>query len=427
MNTPTIKTELPNASPVTNRRVAFVGKLGGVNRKEARRVVRRLGGTMVERMDPTVDLIVIGADAPAFTQPDELQEDWIRDAIDQQRITVHTETQFWQMVGVVEPEMDVSQFYTPAMLADLLAVPISAIRRWHRRGLITPTRQVKKLPYFDFQEVASARRIAAMVASSANPTSIEKQLSKLAQQFPNLQRPLSQLSLSVDGKDVLLRREVGLAEPNGQRRFDFGQNDPRLGGANAGVGDSDGHASGTTAPDAPATISIAEAKQDWNQSPDANTPPITSKYEFLRMALELEDAGETRSAIEVYRAMSLAHGPTADVSFRIAELLYQVNDLQGARERYFMAVEFDETFVEARANLGCVLVELEQFDLAISSFEGALDHHSDYPDVHFHLARLLDELGRREQAETHWQKFLALTPSGPWAEEARQRIGDQSN
>ena len=410
MNTPAIKTDLPNASPVTDRRVAFVGKLGGVNRKEARRVVRRLGGTMVQRMDPTVDLIVIGADAPAFTQPDELQDAWVRDAIDQQRISVYTETQFWQMVGVVEPEMDVSQFYTPAMLADLLAVPISMIRRWHRRGLITPTRQVKKLPYFDFQEVASARRIAAMIASSANSTSIENQLSQLVLQYPNVQRPLSQLSLSVDGKDVLLRREAGLAEPNGQQRIDFGQATPQ---------------SDTDEAEAPATISIAEAKQGWEQSPEPSESTGTSKYEFLRMALELEDAGETRSAIEVYRAMSLAHGPTADVSFRIAELLYQVNDLNGARERYFMAVEFDETFVEARANLGCVLVELEQFDLAISAFEGALDHHSDYPDVHFHLARLFDELDRREDAETHWQKFLALTPSGPWAEEARQRINDR--
>ena len=106
----------------------------------------------------------------------------------------------------------------------------------------------------------------------------------------------------------------------------------------------------------------------------------------------------------------------------MAELLYQVNDLAAARERYSMAVEFDEAFVEARANLGCVLVELGQTELALVTFEGALEHHPDYPDVHFHLARLLDEIGSDQKAWQHWARFLELTPSGPWADEARLRI-----
>ena len=76
-----------------------------------------------------------------------------------------------------------------------------------------------------------------------------------------------------------------------------------------------------------------------------------------------------------------------------------------------------------RASLGCVLVELGQTQLALAAFHGALEHHADYPDVHFHLARLLDELDQPEQAEPHWQTFLDLAPKSPWAEEARQRLG----
>jgi tetratricopeptide (TPR) repeat protein len=120
--------------------------------------------------------------------------------------------------------------------------------------------------------------------------------------------------------------------------------------------------------------------------------------------------------------MSLSLGPTADVCFRMAELLYQINDLPAARERYSMAVEFEAGFVEARANLGCVLVELGQVDLAMAAFAGALEHHPEYPDVHFHLARLLDDQNQPAKAWKHWAKFLELTPDGPWAEEARQRI-----
>jgi len=140
------------------------------------------------------------------------------------------------------------------------------------------------------------------------------------------------------------------------------------------------------------------------------------------MAIEFEDNEDPESAIQVYRAMSLEFGPSSDVCFRIAELLYQQSDLAGAKERYFMAVELDETFVEARASLGCVLVELDQHELALSSFRGALKHHADYPDVHFHLARLLDDMGQADQANPHWETFLELAPKSPWAEEARDRL-----
>ena len=393
--------------------MGFVGKLGGVNRKEARSVVRRLQGTMVDPIDHSVDLIVVGADVFPSADPERLLDDSILQAVAEQKIEVINETQFWQIAGVVEQESEVGKLYTPAMLAELLQVPMTTIRRWHRRGLITPTRQVKKLPYFDFEEITSARRIAALIASGMNSTQIEKQLSQLAELYPDLQRPLSQLSIIVEGRKILLRQGEGLVEPSGQKRLDFDTVD----------------ATDRSDDETPATISfarvtgnglqgVAEAESGFSVGASGKQ----TKTDFLQLAIELEDEGEFRSAIDVYRSLSLALGPSADVSFRMAELLYQVNDLAAARERYSMAVEFDEAFVEARANLGCVLVELGQTELALATFEGALEHHPDYPDVHFHLARLLDEIGSDQKAWQHWARFLELTPSGPWADEARLRI-----
>ena len=88
-----------------------------------------------------------------------------------------------------------------------------------------------------------------------------------------------------------------------------------------------------------------------------------------------------------------------------------------------MAIELDENFVEARANLGCVLAEMGQRDLAVAAFEGAIRYHADYADAHYHLARTLDEMGHRRAAEQHWRRFLALAPGSPWAAEAQQRLG----
>jgi tetratricopeptide (TPR) repeat protein len=124
----------------------------------------------------------------------------------------------------------------------------------------------------------------------------------------------------------------------------------------------------------------------------------------------------------MYRAAMAAAGPKAEICFQVAELLYRLGDLGGARERYYMAVELDEDYVEARANLGCVLAETGQHDLAVAAFEGALCYHPDYADVHYHLARTLDDMGDRDRAEEHWQAFVAQSPDTPWAEEARSRL-----
>ncbi len=87
-----------------------------------------------------------------------------------------------------------------------------------------------------------------------------------------------------------------------------------------------------------------------------------------------------------------------------------------------MAIEQNEDYVEARANLGCVLAETGQLELAIAAFQGALQFHGDFPDVHYHLARVLDDLGRSSEAEGHWSRFLELAADSPWADEARSRL-----
>jgi tetratricopeptide (TPR) repeat protein len=269
------------------------------------------------------------------------------------------------------------------MLAELLGVPIAIIRRWHRRGLIVPVREVRRLPYFDFQEIAAARRLAELLAAGVSPAAIEKKLNALSGYLPAVERPLAQLSVIVQGKQILLRQGDGLIEPGGQMRFDF---------------------------------------DAWETTEPPERAIPSTPEQMCSLAAELEEDGQLSAAAEMYRAAMAAGGPKAEICFMVAELLYRQSDLNGARERYYMAIELDEDYVEARANLGCVLAETGQRDLAVSAFEGALLYHSDYADVHYHLARTLDEIGQRGRAAEHWQRFLALAPDSPWADEAAQRL-----
>jgi tetratricopeptide (TPR) repeat protein len=373
------------------KRVAFVGKLGGFTKRQAQQLIRDRGGQPIDRVDQQTDLVVVGADELPLEE-DTLLDESIRQAAAEGHLEIISETQLWQRLGLFD-EPDV-QLYTPSMLAELLNVPVSIIRRWHRRKLIVPVREVYRLPYFDFQEVATARQLAQLLAAGASPDAIEKKLADLSRYVPEVERPLAQLSVIIEGKQLLLRQGEGLIEPGGQLRIDFDSLEEDV----------------DTRDRQQATVPLPEA-----------TGPATPD-EMLRLAGQYEDAGYLQAAADLKRAYMAAVGPQAEICFELAELLYRLGELSAARERYYMAIELDEDYVEARANLGCVLGESGQLELAVAAFQGALAYHNDYPDVHYHLARTLDELGRREEAEQHWEEFLTLAPSSPWSEEARQRI-----
>ncbi len=315
------------------KRLLFVGRLASMPRREAARLARRHGAVVAEKPGPKVDLVVLGEEGiplSAGEEADDLFDPVTREAVDEGTLEVITETQLWQRLGLVEAEHDVQRLYTPAMLAELLSVPVAVVRRWHRRGLIVPVREVRRLPYFDFREVSTARCLAELLAAGLSPRSIEKKLESLARYLPDVERPLAQLSVIVEGKQILLRQGDGLIEPGGQLRFDF------------------------QAAEAPAetveaeTVETPEDQLDGGEALLAMTERgelsklATSPDRMIELAAELEESGQLAAACEIYRAAMAAAGPSPELCFQVAELLYQLGDPTGARERYYRAIELDE-------------------------------------------------------------------------------------
>jgi tetratricopeptide (TPR) repeat protein len=408
---------LQDASALAGVRVAFAGRLSGMSKRDAQQLIRERGGIAVELGDAhksaggaenAPQLIVVGDDLSLALDANlpGLFDEPTTAAIESSRIEILGESQFWQRLGLVDNEDQVRRLYTPAMLAELVSVPVAVVRRWHRRGLIKPVREVRRLPYFDFEEVATARRLAELLAAGMSAASIERKLAELARYVPGVERPLAQLSVIIRGGRLLLRQGDGLVAPGGQFFFDF--ENPTPGSAVREATDL------PTVADRP-TISFAESLRQ----PASRLQPS----EMLELASELEDEGDLGAAVEAYRAHASAAGASAPVCFAMGELLYRLGDVPAARERYYMAIELDENYVEARANLGCVLAELGDRELAVAAFEGAITLHSEYADAHFHLARTLDELNRGDEAANHWREFLRLAPESPWATMARARLG----
>lgn len=410
-------TEVP--PPFQGKRVAFVGKLGGVSRRQAHSLITEHGGFIMNRddlEDANVDIVIIGADQWPPTTPEELLPASVLSSVGEENCEVITETQFWERLGLLTEDQAVRRLYTPAMLAEMLDISVAVIRRWHRRGLIIPVREIHRLPYFDYQEVATARHLAELLEAGASPREIERRLEELAHYVPDVDRPLAQLSVIVEGRHILLRQGEGLVEPGGQLRMDFESLEEVAEEQNV------------------IEVTRGDVMRVLDRQPEEAPRILAFKdlvdravmpqnpEEILARATEHEEAGELELAIDLYRSFLSGYGLRAEVCFQLAELLYRTDDYTAARERYYMAIELDENYVEARANLGCVLIDTGELDLAVAALLGALKYHPDYPDAHYHLARTLDELGQTEEATDHWRAFLVLAPDSPWAQQARDRL-----
>ncbi len=448
---------------------------------------------------PPVDWVIIGEHQNLFTEsvtretPVWLTPQLLED-IECGLTHIATETQLLQRLFPSEDHTkDLTALYTPVMLAELLSVTVADVRRWYQRGLIAPVRVIKRLPYFDLEEVFSARRLSLLLQNGVRPASIEKKLNALRRLNPGVLPLLASNDLVIQGKNVYLRQNAHLLESSGQLLLDFesieydqetardrGETLPEnLHGIHGRIEDLSGFDSETaleslesifsretdtleeetfpalsvSAPgsdvgwvdDDPETETIVgrsaahlremPQERDWSRSLSFLDPPSSfpgkssfenriSIHQMRNSAFALDEAGKLDEAEEMWRNTLFAAGANAEDAFQLGEILYRKGNLAGARERFSMAIELDEDFVEARANLGCVLGELGEIHLAISALEGAISYHGGYAEAYFHLARFLEIDGQKKMAGKCYRKFLELTESRDsfWGKEAAKRI-----
>ncbi|GIS61736.1 MAG: hypothetical protein CM1200mP2_39610 [Planctomycetaceae bacterium] len=199
------------------------------------------------------------------------------------------------------------------MLSNLLGVSVHLIRRWDRAGLITPLRRVHRLPYFSFQDVASARRLSELLAQGVPRSEIERSLGQLAPLFRNGQRSIDQLEMLAHDSRIVFRDQHGLIEPaSGQRLLGF---------------DDDSQ---------PTTEHVSEARSrlpmtDWSPSRPHEHWGFRDWFDQGRELLE-EDAAE--ESIEAFRMCLMERPDEAEAHFHLAEALYRCGRSRAALERY---------------------------------------------------------------------------------------------
>ncbi len=396
-----IRSRLPTPPPaLAGERVTFTGVLASMTHAQAAELVAQHGGEATAHASRQTTMLVVGeegwpleADGRPSQKFQQVREWRALGA----SIRVFRESDFLQMLGLSDRQSDVHRLYTPAMLGEMLDLPVALIRRWERVGLLKAAKRVLRLPYFDFQEVARLRRLAELLDSGVSREELESSLAALSELFPEAGGPKANIGLLARDSRVYLRDDHSLIEPvSGQRVFDFDEDEPR-------------HDEGETAT-LPLTI-----------SPTFDAPQSSADW-FSRGCSLLEDGNATGS-VEAFRMSLMLKPGDAECQFCLADALYRTGNAGAALERYYAVVETDRKYLEAWTQIGCLHAERDEFDAAVSAFRIALELHPDYPDAHLHLAEALHSLGRTDEAEPHWRQYLEFDRRGPWADLARQRLG----
>ena len=401
--------KLPESTFLQGERVSFTGTLASMTHAQACELTEQHGGTATAHVSHQTTMLIVGEEGWPLEddgQPSvKLRRvtEWRQEGLD---IKIVNESEWLRILGLEERTKDVQRLYTPAALSQMLGVSVHLIRRWERIGLIKPIRKTYRLPYFDFQEVSSARRLCQLLESGVAQDKLESSLGQLRGLFVDADRSLAQLKILAHGQGVVYRDEVGLVEPaTGQRLLDFDDAEPDDTGKDATQEEI-----GVLTLPAPADTE----QLDWT---------FTEWYEQGCRLLEQDDAP---GAIEAFRLCLMERATSPEVNLCLGDALYRSGNVHAALERYHVAVELDHEYIEAWTQLGCLHSEINQPESALEAFQLALTTSPDYADAIFHKAQTLHQLGRTAEATACWQRYLELDARGPWADTARQRLNEIS-
>jgi len=371
---------------------------------QAAELVSQHGGIAAEHVSRQTTLLVIGEEgwpleedgqpSVKLQQVEQLQAEGAS-------IRVLRESEWLQALGLTEQHAEVRRLYTPAMLSGLLKVSVHLIRGWERLGLIRAVKRVFRLPYFDYQEVTSARKLNELLISGVSRRELEASLRTLPSVTRGDLRPLEQLEILSRNERVLVKDEHGLLVPSSRQRvFSF---------------DEPGQP-----PEKPLTENREppfELRLDRAWSPQTETAK-----EWFDRGCSCYDNGELTEAIEAFRMALMAGPPTAELHFHLAEALSRADHPRGALERFYATVELDHDYLEAWTQIGSLHREVGEPEAALLAFDIALNVHPDYPDAVLQKAETLAELGRGDEAVVLWKQYLTFDSRGPWADLARQRL-----
>jgi tetratricopeptide (TPR) repeat protein len=350
------------ARPLAGERVTISGKLVLLSRRDARALVERLGGHLLESSVPEQASSSDAGDGAASASPPP-------------NTRVMSEAELCEAAGLPATDALRAQFKTArdirAMYPNIRDEHLRFFEKW---GLVRPVAG----RFYGFSDLHLIRQAASELDKGTPLQTVVRSLSS--------------------------RRE-------GQLQLDF-QSTPR---GREAVGHQARVVTLERKADPPPALFPTASS-----TPLAPDDALAARY-FMEAA-RLDDGSEENqeAASSTYRRALIIDPELVPALVNLANIHYARDQHIEAMALYERALSLEPDCFEAHFNLGNVHHDLSRYEDALVSYREAVSLNPGYPEAHFYLAVTLEKMGRSPEARPHWKLYRELAPQGEWAELAKE-------
>jgi tetratricopeptide (TPR) repeat protein len=282
-----------------------------------------------------------------------------------------------------------AESYSREELRRILRLSERQLAAWQRQGLVAPG------PY-NFSDLIAVKTIQKLRQNNVPLKKIQRGVASLRRKLQDIERPLTELKISSDGRRIVVSYRGADMEPDtGQLLFNFETR----------------------------RLQASVRALQTSASPSSSIERKQEAEGWFLSGLKLEERGETTpEAIQAYVKAIELNPEAAGAYINLGTIYYNLRRLDDAEKCYRAAIAIDPDYALAYFNLGNVFDERGNAEEARKLYETALQLAPGYADAHYNLALSYERLGVRGKAAQHWRAYLKLDPSSPWANYAQQQL-----
>jgi tetratricopeptide (TPR) repeat protein len=275
----------------------------------------------------------------------------------------------------------VSKGYSAKDVARLLDLSVGQVRSFARAGFLEPSRGLRGEYRFSFQDLVLLRTAKGLRAARIPPRRLRAALLRLRQQLPTGE-PLSGVQIVARGDRILVRRGGAMIDPeSGQSAFDFDV--------------------------AELVEKVApHARRTVDEARRSGQPPDAEGWYEIGFELEAVAPRESRRAYE--HALELEPGHV-DARINLGRLLLLAGEIARSEEQFRLAAAYEPQNAIAWFNLGVVLEDLARPIDARAAYRQAVTADPRFADAYFNLSRLLEQAGDSRAALRALKTYRKLT------------------
>jgi tetratricopeptide (TPR) repeat protein len=265
----------------------------------------------------------------------------------------------------------------------ILRIHSRQLQTWERAGLVASSET------YAFDDLVQLRTLRDLSASRLSAASIRAGVSAM-RAVSGMANPLLEAAATRKGSRLVFRHSGAVVEPiAGQFVFDF-EGRPKAGKVEC--------------------FRMSTSQKDaWISG-------------VFMEAVHCEEVAKMREAIVLYESILAREPRHAPSAINLGTILYNQGEFLRAEQMYRRAVECDPSYALAFFDLGNVLDELQRLPEAVEAYQTAIRLAPKYADAHYNLALAWERLNERRRALRHWNIYLKLDPTGPWASHARDQV-----